>query len=207
MIWIAVAALFSLLASIGRAECAEPARKPVLMLFTANIDPATGKSWCAPCNRFKADWDADRDNLKTELQSAFRLEVHYVLQEDPRRPAVPSFKAALPGFAPIVGYTTPDDLLQRLGIRQPDQPRATPGDGQVVREGGSAGEDDLRHLEALQQSVREHRAAINAINDWINGDATGEELDSLRREGASLQRRLVALEEFLSETPWATEVD
>lgn len=88
--------------------------KPTLYVFTS--------ANCQPCRLFKSDYES-RLTLKVPLNDAYTIrfvDIETNRSEATRRGVsdVPAF--VRDGHANIVGYTTPDDLLVRLGLKQPE---------------------------------------------------------------------------------------
>lgn len=99
--------------------------RPVLTVWTSVPAPGSHESWCGHCDRF---WE----DFRTVPGFAATLKSRYTVVwrdfEQSRPAAAIAGITSIPAFtAPgrrITGYTSPDDLLQRLGFvqRQPAQP-------------------------------------------------------------------------------------
>lgn len=94
------------------ATCRPADTRPVLYVFTS--------ANCQPCRQFKSDYES-RLTLKVPLDTAYTIrlvDIETNRAEADRRGVrdVPAF--VRDGHANVVGYTTPDDLLMRLGLKQ-----------------------------------------------------------------------------------------
>lgn len=96
------------------ATCRPADTRPVLYVFTSEN--------CQPCRLFKSDYES-RLTLKVSLDTAYTIrfiDIETNRAEATRRGVsdVPAF--VRDGHANIVGYTASDDLLVRLGLKQPE---------------------------------------------------------------------------------------
>lgn len=96
------------------ATCRPADTRPVLYVFTS--------ANCQPCRQFKSDYES-RLTLKVPLDTAYTIrfvDIETNRAEADRRGVrdVPAF--VRDGHANVVGYTTPEDLLIQLGLKQPD---------------------------------------------------------------------------------------
>lgn len=93
--------------------------KPILYVFEADF-------YCPPCERWREAW-AENDSFRNTLQRAF--DVRELPPEqwraEHRRLPKPAFVVAdRPGYTrqAVTGFTSPEDLLQRLGLTTRVQP-------------------------------------------------------------------------------------
>lgn len=94
------------------ATCRPADTRPTLYVFTS--------ANCQPCRLFKADYES-RLTLKVPIDTAYTI--RFVDIENNRAEATRRGVSDVPAFVRdghtnIVGYTTPDDLLMRLGLKQ-----------------------------------------------------------------------------------------
>ncbi len=112
-------ALLLLSICAGHAADAQIDPRPVLYVWSAD--------WCVRCKPFWRDLDDPATGLRTALEARLKI---MVVDFDANRPqALLANIHSLPMFIcqgrRIVGYTTPEDLVQRLGL-PPIQKRAPP---------------------------------------------------------------------------------
>jgi hypothetical protein len=82
---------------------------PVLAIWSAD--------WCEGCRKLKADWAQDA-GFREALTQSYQVVWHDVDRESvaARQIRIASIPAFLTSTVQVTGYTTADDLLQRLGL-------------------------------------------------------------------------------------------
>lgn len=127
LIWLALIVSCFVALTAEQAHGQLRASRAYLVVWTATPGP-NGVSNCTPCNRFWSDYQRDPE-FRATLDQAFWVKALYKEQNVVRATlegisSVPTFVTP---WGRIVGYTSKDDLLQRLRLkRQPATPRAPP---------------------------------------------------------------------------------
>jgi hypothetical protein len=95
------------------------AQGPVLDIWSAD--------WCAGCRNLKADWAQDI-GFRQALTQSYQVAWHDVDRESvaARQIRITSIPAFLTNTVQVTGYTTADDLLQRLGLSRAEPTVSAP---------------------------------------------------------------------------------
>jgi hypothetical protein len=144
---------------------------------------------CGPCRVFCEHW-SETPGFATTLRSAFEVRgLHWENPEQQRLAQqlgvsrLPAFVVVLPNgrqCTPIIGYTSPNDLLQRLGL--PLLPATAP---QTSKQNPPSENDTARQeIRRLESSIETLRKQLQSLN--IPADQSTE-LQALRKTLEDLQ--------------------
>ena len=206
LLLVHVLAAASALIDSGSASAQQ--RKPTLTVWTTDS--------CAPCKRFKQDYELD-DDFRKAIDDNYRVvfkdwDTHRDEFVFYKINAVPTFFNGAPDQR-FTGYASPDPdqtasawFLLTLGIRGPPPPppqrpvprRQDAPDPRAMRSSCGCREEFARiaaQLAELRREIAVNRSAVNAANDWINADQTAGELTDLRRRVQSLAEELQTIEQ------------
>lgn len=152
------------------------AARPILEVWTATPNPQ-GVSSCPPCNKFWSDYKSNQ-TLQDTLNHAFEVRARF--RESNIVEANLKLATRVPTFLfrnhRVVGYTTPEDLIARLGLR-PIQRQAPPRTNPPPSTDGLT-KSQLRdllqpyadRLNGLQSNLEKNSGNVDAVAEWLKQD-------------------------------------
>ena len=183
------------------------ATKPTLEVWTAKANPQ-GVSGCPPCNLFWTDYGKNRE-FNESLNAAFRVvpiyaEDHAVQGRLRMIFELPTFLG--PNRLKVEGYTSPDDLLVRLGLRplgSRPQPEVPAQPQQPPRPGGLT-------QSQLEQLIKPFGDRLNGLDDAISKNAEniklfGEWFREDKQQHDQHQAAIVAIADQLAKIEGRTQ--
>lgn len=152
------------------------AARPILEVWTATPNPQ-GVSSCPPCNKFWADYRTNQ-TLRDTLNNAFDVRPRY--RESNIVEANLKLATRVPTFLlrnhRVVGYTTPEDLIARLGLR-PIQRQAPPRantppstEGLTTSQLRDLLQPYADRLNGLQSNLEKNSGNVDAVAEWLKQD-------------------------------------
>lgn len=195
------------------------AAKPTLEVWTATPNPE-GVSNCPPCNQFWRDFRSDQQ-FRARLTEAFQVQAVY-LADHPVQGRL-KMVSRLPTFLGprnlrVVGYTSPADLIKRLGLRpigrrpqgQESRPPAKPDRPSAERQGLTKPEIKqilqpyADRLNGLNSSLSKNKETIEVFGEWLREDRDNQE--RLQAGIDRLAEEIEAIEKQASQSPQKSSV-